>query len=72
MLSLLLHNLNFSCPRILDDDPARDGITHEIKAYANNNNNSDNDNNDNNNNNNNDNKHNTFSVNKRPLHLNYY
>ena len=39
ILSLLLHNLPFSCPRSLDDDPIRDCITHEIKVYAYNNNN---------------------------------
>ena len=49
MLSLLLHNLTFSCPRSQVDDPVRDCITHEIKVYAYNNNN---------NNNNNNNKHN--------------
>ena len=49
MLSLLLHNLTFSCPRSQDDDPVRDCITHEIKVYAYNNNNNNNNNNDNNN-----------------------
>ena len=46
VLSLLLHNLTFFCPRSQDDDQARDCITYEIKVYAYNNNNK----NDNNNN----------------------
>ena len=45
MLSLLLHNLTFSCPRSQDDDPVRDCITHEIKVYTYNNNNNNNNNN---------------------------
>ena len=53
MLSLLLHNLTFSCPESQDDDPVRDCITHKIKVYTYNNSNDNNDNNNNNNNNNN-------------------
>ena len=45
VLSLLLHGLDFSCPRSRDDDPARDCITHVIKVYAYNNNNNNNNNN---------------------------
>ena len=55
VLSLLLHNLTFSCPRSQDDDPVRDCITLEIKVYAYNNNNDNNNNNNSNNNNNNNN-----------------
>ena len=37
LVSLLSHNLTFSCPRSQGKDPARDSITHDIKAYAYNN-----------------------------------
>ena len=53
VLSLLLHNLTFSCPRSQDDDPVRDCITHEIKVYAYNNNTNINSNSKNTSNNNN-------------------
>ena len=55
VLSLLLLNLTFSCPRSQNGDPVNDCITHEIKVYNNNNNNN-NKNNDINNNNTNNNK----------------
>ena len=55
VLSLLLHNLTFSCRRSQDDDPVRDCIIHQIKVYAYNNNNNNNSNNNNNNNNSNSN-----------------
>ena len=51
VLSLLVHNLTFSCPRFEGDNPVRDCITYEIKVYAYNNNNNNNINNNNNNNN---------------------
>ena len=44
VMSLLLHNLTFSCPRSQDNNPVRDFITHEIKVYAYNNNNNNNNN----------------------------
>ena len=65
MLSLLLLNLTFSCPRSQNGDPVSDCITHEIKVYNNNNNNNNNNNknNDINNNNTNNNKTNNNNNN---------
>ena len=50
VLPLLLQNLNFSCSRSRNNDPARDCITHNIKVCAYKNNNDINNNNDSNNN----------------------
>ena len=66
MLSLLLLNLTFSCPRSQNGDPVSDCITHEIKVYNNNNNNN-NKNNDINNNNTNNNKTNNNNNNDNDI-----